>query len=360
MKSCLTNVITYSAAISACVKRYGDVNADAYDDLYTPCSARGIVEAHAIQQMSPFTARCPNATAGNAGKASWDHTGYQAMPQQSTSGHAGVLHIMYGDVKAATYDELSTHRMDCGFVEARQQYPFTVSHPDATDAIADGNGTATWDYTGYQTMLQESTLRHYCRCGDVYADTYVDLNTPRTNCGLVEARRQHPSTVSHPDATDAIADSTGKTAWEHMGYQAMSQESTLEQAMASHRRYGDVNADTYDDLSTYRMDCGLVEARRQYPSTVSHPEATEAIAVRTGKATWDHNGYQAMLQESTLEHAMVFHRRYGDVCTDKYEAQASDGFKHLMYGDVNADTYDVPNTSRTDGGLVEAHATVKM
>jgi hypothetical protein len=178
----------------------------------------------AMSLLMAIMATCSQAIADNTGKVIWDHTGYQAMPQDSASGHAGVDHRMYGDVNADTDDVPNTSH-EAHAIEKMSS--FSASRPNA---IAVSNGTATWDYTGFSAMSQESTLEHaavfHRRYGDDNADTYEDLNTHCMDCGLVEVRHQYPSSVSPPDATVAIADSKGTATWEYTGYQAMPQDST--------------------------------------------------------------------------------------------------------------------------------------
>jgi hypothetical protein len=164
---------------------YGDVNADTYEDPNTPRTVCGHMEAErsntyeaqAINKMPSVTAYRPNAIADCNGTATWDGTDYHAMPLESTLEHAVVLYRRCGDVNAVTYDDPNTPRTACGLMEAernnsheaqaiRKMPSFTAGRPNA---IADNNGTATWDYTGYQDRncrdgikdLEAVNSRHY-------------------------------------------------------------------------------------------------------------------------------------------------------------------------------------------------------
>jgi hypothetical protein len=85
--------------------------------------------------------------------------------QESTLGHAGVYHRRYGDVNADTSDDKNT--------------PRTASGARCPNAIADNNGKATWDYTGYQAKIQESTSVHADGFHRMYGDVNDSLGATR-------------------------------------------------------------------------------------------------------------------------------------------------------------------------------------
>ena len=140
-------------------------------------------------------------------------------------------------------------------------------------------------------------------------------------------------TVSHPDATDTPA-LAGPIVLTWTSESTVNLRGSVTGLVAGNSYMFHIHAGTSCEDATTQGKC-FKKPDGPCPWITPTPRISQAVADHNGKATWNYTGFQAMPQESTLGHAVVFHR---------------------MYGDVNADTYDAPNTPRMACGLVEAEA----